>query len=160
LRFDLIKIAALAIVVAVLLSIQAPTFALTQTPTNVIVSAPTGEVLSTEILPNLPDYQLEFDYRDTEFEKIANQDMSIAYLYYPEKADLKPIWATIEIASQISSLHKWELCLIEYPLNQGSAPKAIKLELTDIQISANPLIIGRYFLFEIPETNQNEFHNA
>jgi len=151
---DVIKIAALAIIVAVLLSIQAPTFALTQTPTNVVVSAPTGETLSTEILPTLQNYQLEFDYRDTEFEEIAGQDMSIAYLYYPEKAGLKPIWVTLEIASQLSALHRWELCLVEYPLSQGAAPKAVKIELTDIQISDNPLIIGRYFLFETPETNQ------
>jgi exosortase len=155
-RKDIIKIFTLAAIVVVLISIQAPAFALTQTPKNVIVSAPTGESMSTEILPNPPNYQLDFLYRDTEFEELSQQDMSIAYAYYPEKANLEPIWVTLEIASQLTSLHRWEICLVQNPLRQGWDLKVVQLELTDIQISQNPLIIGRYFLFDDIETNQTQ----
>ena len=152
---DVFKISAIIAVVALLLFVQAPVFALTQSPASVVFNTSTGQQGSTEILPNVPDYQLEFDYRDTEFEQLAKQDMSLAYVYYPLKASLQPIYVSIEIASTLNSLHRWETCLVEYPLSHGYS-RATQVELYDIQLSENPHIIGRNFVFEYTQTGQTQ----
>jgi hypothetical protein len=53
-------------------------------------------------------------------------------------------------------LHRWETCLINYPISQGLQPKVTQLDLTDIQTQANPPIIGRYFAFQYQNTNQTQ----
>jgi len=53
-------------------------------------------------------------------------------------------------------LHRWETCLINYPLSQGLQPKISQLDLTDIQTQANPPIVGRYFAFQYHTTNQTQ----
>lgn len=156
-KSDLLKVAATITVVVFFLSIQAPVFAMTQTPANIIINTPTGQqTVSTEILPNPQNYLLRFNYRDPAFEETSQQDMALSYIYYPEKADLKPIWVNLEIASKLSSLHRWETCLINYPLSQGITPSATKIELTDIQVNENPPIFCRYFIFKLNKTNQTE----
>jgi hypothetical protein len=131
-------------------------FAITQTPANIIINTPTGQTASTEIFPNPPNYLLEFNYRDSVFEQTSQQDMALSYIYYPEKADLKPIWVNLEIASTRASLHRWETCLINFPLSQGRKPAATQIELADIQMNENPPIICRYFVFKNNKTNQTE----
>jgi len=150
----ILKIVAIIAAVGFFLSIQAPVFAMTQTPANVIVNTPTGQTISTEILPDPPNYQLSFDYRDTDFEELSQIDMAIAYIYYPEKANLNPIWVSLEIASIKSSLHRWETCLINWPLSHGQKPRVTQIELTDIQMSENPPIICRFFVFQYTSTGQ------
>lgn len=147
-KSGIFKIVAIIAVLGFFLSIQAPVFALTQTPANIIVNTPTGQTISTEILPDTQNYSLSFDYRDTDFEELAQIDMALAYIYYPEKANLRPIWVTLEIAAIRSSLHRWETCLINWPLSHGQKPRVTQIELTDIQMNDNPPIICRFFAFQ------------
>jgi len=153
-KTDITKIAAITITVIALLAIQAPVFALTESPAVVIVSTPAGEQVSTDILPNILGYTLQFSYRDTDFEKLAKTDMALAYIYIPHNNTQKPIWVALEIASARSSLHRWETCLVIYPLSQGWKPKVTEIELHDIQLSENPPMISRYFAFQYTQTNR------
>lgn len=153
---DIIKVAAISVCVILLMSIQAPVFAMTQSPAIVVVKTPSGEQISTEILPELSDYTLQFAYRDTEFERIAKQDMSLAYLYTPKNESYKPVWVTIEMAPTRSSLHRWEACLITWPLQRGLQVRVSQIELKDITLTENPSIIGRYFVFQYLKTNQTQ----
>lgn len=151
-RIDLVKTLAIVLSVVLLLSIEAPVFALTQAPPLVITTTPSGEQASTSILPqgsshNLSEYDLSFLYRDTNFEVLAKQDMSLVYLYSPTNESLDPIWVSVEIASTRSSLHRWEACLITVPLSRGLQPKVSQMELRDIQLIENPPLIARYFVF-------------
>ena len=155
-KSDLLKIASTITIVVLFLSIQAPVFAMTQTPANIIVNTPTGQTASTDIFPNPPNYLLDFVSRDTEFEEISQQDMSLSYIYSPEKANLRPIWVNLEIASTRSSLHRWEVCLYENVLNLGQVPIVDLIELTDIQIGENPPIIARFFAFNDAKINQTQ----
>jgi hypothetical protein len=84
--------------------------------------------------------------------------MSLVYLYSPsnESSPNEPIWVAIEIASTISSLHRWETCLITWPLTHGSQPKVSQINLTDIQLTENPPIISRYFAFNYTATNETQ----
>jgi exosortase len=153
---DIAKIGSIAITLILLISIQAPVFAIAQLQPTIIVTTPSGEQNSTQILPQISGYNLRFLYRDIGFEAIAKQDMSLAYLYSPNNQTKEPVWATIEIASARSSLHRWETCLITWPLSQGYQPRVAQIELKDIKLNENPPIISRYFAFTYTATNQTQ----
>jgi exosortase len=153
---DIAKIATIALAVALLLSIQAPVFALTEGPAQIIIQTPTGEQGNTQILPQMQGYTLEFVYRDKAFEEKAKQDASLVYAYVPKDETKAPIYVAVEIASTLSSLHRWETCLITWPQTHGYQPKVTQLELKDVQILQNPPIIARYFAFQYTSTNQTQ----
>jgi exosortase/archaeosortase family protein len=155
-RSGVMKIVAVVVSIVLLMSIQAPVFALTQSPATVIITTPSGQQVSTEILPEISGYELDFIYRDTNFEARAKQDMAIQYRYSPIDQLSEPIWVTIEIASTRSSLHAWEACLINYPIRQGDQPRVSKIELKDVQLVENPPIFGRYFVFQYTKTNETQ----
>jgi exosortase len=153
---DIAKIATIALAVTLLLSIQAPVFALTEGPAQIIIQTPTGEQGNTQILPQMQGYKLEFVYRDKAFEERAKQDASLVYAYMPTDKTKDPIYVAIEIASTLSSLHRWEACLITWPQTHGYQPKVTQLELKDVQILQNPPIIARWFAFQYTKTNQTQ----
>ena len=155
-KIDLTKIFALSISVILLLSIQAPVFALTQSPAEVIVNSPTGQQTVVGILPDIPNYNLQFISRDQNFEEIAQIDMALSFAYFSQNTSEKNIWVSIEIASALSNLHRWELCLIDYPIQQGSKPKVEEISLEDIPIGQNPPVITRYFAFKDNSNNQTQ----
>lgn len=139
-----------------LLSIQAPVFALTQGPAEIILHTPTGEQATTQVLPQIQGYTFKFVYRDWNFEQRAKQDASLVFAYTPNNKTKEPIWITLEIASTRSSIHGWEFCLITWPQTHGYQPKVEQLGLRDIQILENPPIIARYFAFQYTKTNQTQ----
>jgi len=155
-KFDVAKMAIVSFTVVLLLSIQAPVFALTKATPIIVTNTPYGPQASTEILPQIPEYNLFFYYRDTEFEEKAKQDMSLVYMYLPRNETYEPVFVAIEIASTRSSLHRWETCLITWPLSKGYQPRVTQLELKDIKLNENPPILGRYFAFTYKDTNETQ----
>jgi exosortase/archaeosortase family protein len=157
-KSDIAKIVSIAIVIGLLLSIQAPVFALTEGPAEILVQTPSGMQPNTQILP-LPQiygYNLSYVYRDTNFEKLSGEDASLVYAYGSTDPTKPTVWVAVELAATIGPLHRWETCLINYPLSQGTQPKVTQLDLTDIQTQANPPIVGRYFAFQYHSTNQTQ----
>jgi len=153
-RTDLAKIAAVSCIILLLLSIQAPVFALTKGPAQIIVQTPSGEEGNTQILPQIPSYALQFDFRDRDFEQQAGQDASLVYEY--SRPDKPTVWASIEISSTRSSLHRWEVCLVTWPETHEYQPNVAQLGLRDVEILQNPPIIARYFAFKYMEFNQTQ----
>ena len=154
-KTDFAKIAAIACIIIVLLSIQAPVLALTKGPAQVIVQTPSGEEGNTQILPQIPSYALQFDFRDRDFEQQAGQDASLVYEY--SRSDKPTVWASIEISSTKSSLHNWEGCLVTWPKTHGYQPNVAQLGgLRDVEIFQNPPIIARYFAFKYLAFNQTQ----
>ena len=152
-KVDAAKIAVIAVSIILLNYLQAPVFALTQTTPIIVTNTSSGQQVSTEILPQISGYNLYFWYRDTEFEAKAKQDMSLIYLYEPLNETEDYIWVTIEISATRSNLHRWEACLVTWPLSKGYQPRVNQIELKDIQLIQNPPIIGRYFVFQYKATN-------
>ena len=152
------KIASIVIVIALLLSIQAPVFALTEGPAQILVQTPSGLQPNTQTLPLPPivGYNLSYVYRDTSFEKLSGEDASLVYAYGSTEPNKPTIWVAVELAQTTGPLHRWETCLINYPISQGLQPKVSQLDLTDIQTQANPPIVGRYFAFQYRSTNQTQ----
>ena len=157
-RNDLAKIASIAIVVGILLTIQAPVFALTEGPAQILMQTPSGLQPNTQNfpLPQIQGYNLSYVYRDTSFEKLSGEDASLVYAYGSTNTSKQTVWVAVELASTIGPLHRWETCLINYPLSQGLQPKVTQLDLTDIQTQANPPIVGRYFAFQYHTTSQTQ----
>ncbi len=157
-RADIAKIASIGIIIALLLSIQAPVFALTEGPAQILIQTPSGLQPDTKILPlpNIDGYNLSYVYRDTSFEQLSGEDASLVYAYASTEPNKPTIWVALELAQTTGPLHRWETCLINYPISQGLQPKVTQLDLTDIQTQANPPIVGRYFAFQYLSTNQTQ----
>ncbi|MEM3701023.1 MAG: exosortase/archaeosortase family protein [Candidatus Bathyarchaeia archaeon] len=156
-KIDIAKIATIAITVTLLISIQAPVFALTKTKPIIVTTTSTGQKqLSAEILPTITNYTLIDLPSNIEFAEKAKQDMALWYIYIPEDDATYSVEVTIEIASARSSLHRWETCLITWPISRGYQPKVTQMELKDVKLNENPPIIGRYFVFTYTETNETK----
>ena len=157
-RTDITKIAGIAIIVVILLSIQAPVFALTQGPAQVIIQTPSGTEINTSnsLLPNMTGYTLSYVYRDTAFEQLSGDDAALVYAYGSTDASKQTVWVAVQIAASVSSEHGWETCLINWPLSQGDQATVNQLDLRDIQIQENPPMTARYFAFQYKNTNQTQ----
>lgn len=157
-RTDLIKIAAIILTVAAFFSIQAPVFALTEGPAEILVQTPTGIEPNQQNLPlpQISGFNLRFIYRDKAFEEATNQDAALAFTYSSNDPNKPTVWVSIEIAQTTGSLHRWETCLVNYPLSRGLKPSVTQLELRDVQVLENPPIMGRYFAFQRNTNNQTQ----
>jgi exosortase/archaeosortase family protein len=154
-KSDMAKLGAIILVAGLLITIQVPVFAMTQGPPIITISTPSGRQ-SSQILPQTDQYKLTFIYRDTDFEALAKQDMSLIYLYAPLNESREPIWMSLEIATSQSSLHPWETSLITSSQSQDTHHKVSQIDLRDIQLTQNPPIISRYFVFNYTATNQTQ----
>jgi exosortase len=130
----------------VTLSINAPTFAVAQGPTG-LTSRKSWENATT-VFPQIPGYELSFWYRDTAYEKLAHQDASLWYRYVNYS---KPrIYVAVGVATSISNLHNWEVCLVSWQTAQGQYPLVSVLDSRDIQLLEDVSIIARYLVFTSP----------
>jgi len=152
-RLDLAKITALTISVILIISIQAPVFALTKGPADILTQLAAGQQPTTEILPQISNYTLIFYYRDKQFELEAKQDAALVYAYIPANSSQNVVWVALEIASTRGSLHSWEYCLITDALISGWEPSVTQLDLRDVQLIENPPLIARYFAFQYKNNN-------
>jgi hypothetical protein len=129
-------------------SVQAPTFA---TAKNTLELSSTSNLQnSTSVLPQIPDYGLSFLYRDVEYENVAGQDASLMYAYFPTNDSHPVIYADIGVASTISNLHNWEVCLISMQTAQGEYPLVTQVESKDISLLENPGLTAQYLVFNNP----------
>ncbi|MGD9130325.1 MAG: exosortase/archaeosortase family protein [Candidatus Bathyarchaeota archaeon] len=154
-KTNIIKMATIIISAILLISIQAPVFALVEGPAQIMTQTSEGEQGNIQLLPQIEGYTLDFVYRDTNFEEAAGQDASLLYIYQPIDRTKEIVWVTIEIGPR-SSLHSWESCIISHQLRIGRTPEGTQLDNKEIQIQENPPIIARYFAFQWVETNETQ----
>lgn len=134
------------------LSINAPTFAIAQE---------TIEITSTwentaSILPLIPNYDLRFQSRDTNYEQLAKQDASLTYAYIPINISTPVVYVLVGVANSISNLHSWEVCLITWRTAQGQYPLVSVLDSRDVQLSEGVPIIARYLVFQNIDQNYTQ----
>ncbi len=110
-KADITKIAGIAIILIMLLSIQAPVFALTQGPAQVIIQTPSGTQVNTanSLLPNMAGYNLSYVYRDTAFEQESGDDAALVYAYNSPNETASTVWVAVQIAASVTSEHQWEI---------------------------------------------------
>ena len=133
----------------VTLSIHAPTFTIAQGTKNEPIGVTSGWESATNIFPNITrsdrdeNYTPRFLYRDTNYEGIAHQDASLRYYYNSSPI----VYVDLGVASSISNLHSWEVCLVAMQTAQGRHPLISVLDSSDIQLLPDIPIIARYFVF-------------
>ncbi len=141
---------AIALLIAtylVAVSFQAPSFAFS--PSLTFTSASTQENMN--VFPEMPEYNLQFLYRDVQYEKIAHQDANFVYAYFPsQNTSALPVYLIVAVATSVSNLHNWEVSLIAWQTSQGLQPLVTLLDSKDVQLTENPRIIARYIAFQHP----------
>ena len=136
------------------LSIHAPTFAIAQ---GTIELTSGGEDAVNVFPQNITDdqeinYTIKFLYRDTDYEKLAHQDASLMYAYFSQSNNPEPIvYVDLGVATSISNLHSWEVCLISWQTAHGRYPLVSVLNSKDIQLLEDTPLIARFLTFESPE---------
>ncbi|MEM3824269.1 MAG: exosortase/archaeosortase family protein [Candidatus Bathyarchaeia archaeon] len=141
----------LSIFSTISLSVNAPVFAITRETIQVT----SGWEDAANILPQLPQYHLECLGRDTRYEQLAKQDAAITYVYIPTNISIPVVYALISVASSISNLHSWEVCLITWRTAQGQYPLANVLDSRDVALLGETLI-ARYLVFQDLEQNYTQ----
>ena len=142
------KLAALLLGCSILtLSLNAPAFAIAK---ETIEITSTGENPGS-VFPQMPQYNLRFLYRDVAYERIAKQDASLTYAYYPINISAPVVFVLVGVANSISNLHSWETCLISLPATQGQYPLVPVLDSRDTQLLENPPLTARFLVFQTPE---------
>jgi exosortase len=157
-KSDVVKVVGVLLVTVVLLSVQAPVFALTQGPAQVIAQTTSGLHVnqSNSTLPAIDGYTLQYSYRDTSYEQTSGNDAAVVYCYNPVDESQLPVWVAIQIGDSSTAQHRWETCLINYPLDIGAEVNVKQFDLRDVQLQENPPITGRYFAFEYTSTQKVE----
>lgn len=156
LRKDLEKIIPIFLIIVSLLFIQVPVFALTEGASEIFTQKITGEASLKNVLPEVEGYELRFVYRDVAFENISGQDASLMYQYLPTNPYDHIVWVGIEIAPAMIHLHRWERCLIGYPMEHGGQVQVTQLDLRDIHLLDNPPISARYFAYQRRNSNYTQ----
>ena len=134
----------------VFMSINAPTFATAKGSGTLNFLSGENYENANSTLPEIPGYKLQFLYRDTAYEKLAKQDASLVYGYFPANASGNVIYADIGVASSLSNLHNWEVCLAAYQTGQGQNALVKVHDSRETQLLENPPLIAQYFVFDSP----------
>jgi exosortase len=106
---------------------------------------------ASSVFPEIPGYTLSFLYRDVDYEKIASQDSSLMYGYFPQNTSDLVIYAAVGVSSSISNLHNWEVCFVAIQTAQGQYPIVNVHDSREIQLLQDPSLIAKYFVFESPD---------
>jgi len=133
------------------LSVNAPVFAIA----NETIEVSSTWEQATNILPQIPEYKLRYMGRDVEYEQLSKQDASITYVYIPTNISTPVVYVLIGVASSLSNLHSWEVCLITWRTSQGQYPIVEVLDSRDIQLLGDS-IIARYLVFKDSDQNYTQ----
>jgi len=150
-RGGVLKMTSVILATILLVLVQTPPIALGKSPTQIDLTTISAEE-SKQLLPVIPNWNLEFLYRDVQVEKILRQDAALAFAYIKQNTSANGSYSYIFVTIQISvSQHTWESSLITY----GHPPVTV-LDLRDIQILENPRLAGRFFAYQRSESNLTE----
>lgn len=147
-----VKIAAVLLSIIMLLSIQAPLIAAKETQTNILQQLAQNQDPTTDVLPQINNYTLQFSDRNTEYEQQTGDTACLLYSYSPNNDSQDTVWVQLEMSDSQSTFHAWEYCLVTWPTEHGEQSGVTQLDLRDITLIQNPPVIARYFAF-----NWNEF---
>ena len=93
---DLVKVVVVAAIIATLILIQPPIYALMKDPVGILgeLQQP-GQVPSAHLLPTIDNYTLRFEFRDTEWETNTGQDGTLTYSYTPNDSSQYKVWVLV-----------------------------------------------------------------
>jgi len=133
----------------VVLTIHAPTFATAEGPLALFSN--NSEQNAANVFPEIPGYRLSYLYRDTDYEKIARQDISVVYVYFPLNRSSSTVYVDVGVANTISNLHSWEVCFITWQTAQGQYPLVTVFDDREVQLLQDTPLTARYLVFDSPK---------
>ncbi len=134
----------------VFMVVNAPTFATANGSSALNFLSGENYKSANSTIPEIPGYTLQFLYRDATYEKIAKQDASLVYGYFPVNMSGAVIYVDIGVADSISNLHNWEECLVSYRTSKGLDTLATVYDSNTTQLLENPPLVAQYFVFDSP----------
>jgi hypothetical protein len=123
-------------------------FTYTPPSTGTEPTTDTQATVSNFMLPEIPEYNVSYSYRDEAFQETSGNDAAVVYCYRPLNSTSKVVWVAVQIGNNSAGHHRWEESLINYPLRQGVQPHAVQLDLRDVQLQDNPPVSARYFAYQ------------
>jgi exosortase len=133
-----------AVMVALLFSIQTPAYAQSTTLNKTDLSSANPTVLMN-LLPQIPGWNLTFGYRDTSIEAALQQDAALFFYY--QRNDSQGQLQTITAIVQIGPLyHTWEASLVTH-LQKVGLPSATVLADENINIVGSVTVPANFFVF-------------
>jgi len=149
------KMAFLLVVVLLFILVHTPPIVLATSPTDIDLTQFSPDKY-IELLPTIPDWDLQFLYRDNRVESILRQDAALMFAYASEDNGGNSSYAYVFVGVQISTgWHTWEGSLITWPTRYGR-PTATVLDLRDVRILQDPALTGRFFAYQRPGSNRTE----
>lgn len=133
----------------VVVTINAPTFATAQGTMELSTNA--DYTNSTKIFPQISGYNLTFLYEDKAYEKVAGQDISLIYGYFPANESDPIIYVDVGVSPSLQNLHNWEVCLISWQTAQGQYPLVKVIDSRETQLLENTPLIAQYLVFQSPD---------
>ena len=155
-RHELASIAVISLVVVIFLSSLAPAVAITNSPGSVDLNTLTPQG-ALAFLPKIPGWNLTYLGQDQTSEQVLKEDAALVYSYarINQTGNLS-LAQSIYVAVLVSpGVHTPEDSLITYPQVFGQKGATVFVD-QDEQISANPPVIWRYFVYQRPSSNLTE----
>ncbi len=147
-KIDVIKVAALGLLVISLIFAEGQVFALSQRPMLMLLSPQWSQEEAIEILPQMENFTLQpFSFNNTAYETMNRLDRALSFNYFSKDSSNEDVSASIEIASTVSRLRSWEESV-------SREWEIIQIDLRDVSISGNPAILGHLFAFQINKTKE------
>jgi exosortase/archaeosortase family protein len=151
-KVDLLKIAAVALSIIVLASIQSPIFAVTPSPSIQLTDTLAGQQVSVDIFPSVSNYSLQVFQSGSDTENFA-------CFYSPVDVTQELIRVSVQLASDRSMLPPWNETMIRNErslIQQGKNPDTKILEVRSVELYKNPHITGSYLVWWDMKTAQTE----
>jgi len=150
-----LKMAFLILTTFLFLLVQSPPIVLAKSPTEIDLTTITAEE-TEQLLPSIPDWDLEYLYRDTRVEDILKQDAALLFTYISQNTEDSSSLGYVYVGVQISTgRHTWEASLVTWPASHGY-PTATMFDQRDIQILQEPPLTGRFLAFQRQNSNRTE----
>jgi len=134
---DILKIAALIVIVGLSTFLEVPAFALRDGKIQVVTYLPREGKVDAPVLPEIPGYALSFGYSDERLETIVGPNASLTYVYTPVDGLTPTIHGTMDTnTSEITPLLRGEV-----------------LDSRDAEVLQNPPIMGRLVTLHKRDSN-------
>jgi exosortase/archaeosortase family protein len=145
---DAYAIGSLVIVTLILVATLGPAVANANAPTSIPIQSISASNADS-LLPQVPGWNLTFNYQDFQVQQELEQDAALIYTYTQQSninSSTGPM--SLYVLIQVSaSVHTPEASLIVYPILFGKSGVHVLTD-GDVQILSHPYLVGTYFAYQ------------
>ncbi len=143
-NIDAIKFFSIIVIIVAPMLFNTQVYNLTTATSQVLLDDTNLPDVLINLLPIIPDYNLDLIYRDVYYQNLTDQDAALMYKYSTNVTEKPDFWVGVSIANSIGELHAWDTCIIPSIRNGYGT----QYSLHDIILLDNPTISARFFSFK------------